>query len=58
MQINMDVNRILMRADIKEKLTTLGIESTNEAPESLGRILRAERDKWVPVLREIGLGSK
>ena len=58
MQINMDVNRILMRADIKEKLTTLGIESSNEAPEALGRILRAERDKWVPVVREIGLGSK
>ncbi len=54
LQINADVNRTMTRPDVGQKLAAMGIEATNQGPEALARILRAEREKWTPVVKAIG----
>jgi tripartite-type tricarboxylate transporter receptor subunit TctC len=40
--------------DLKERLENLGLEPTGLPPAELARILRADYDKWGPVIRASG----
>ena len=40
--------------DLKERLEQLGLEPTGLPPAELARILRADYDKWGPVIRASG----
>jgi len=40
--------------DVTKKLTTLGLEPTGYGPDKLGAILKADYDRWGPVIRASG----
>ena len=41
--------------EVKERMVALGIEPIGGAPEEFSRLIRAERDKWIPLFRKIGI---
>jgi tripartite-type tricarboxylate transporter receptor subunit TctC len=40
--------------DMAQKLSALGLEPTGYGPDKLGAILKADYDKWGPVIRATG----
>jgi tripartite-type tricarboxylate transporter receptor subunit TctC len=40
---------------IKERLEQLGVLVVGSAPEQLAAFLKAEMDKWAPVIKEAGI---
>jgi len=50
-KINRDVNAILGQADVKERLTSMGMETRSGPPAELGTLLREEIKKWQDVAR-------
>lgn len=50
-KINRDVNALLGQADVRERLTTLGMEVRTGPPAVLGNLLRDEIRKWKDVAR-------
>jgi tripartite-type tricarboxylate transporter receptor subunit TctC len=41
--------------DVKEKLTRAGIDAAGGTPEEFGKFIRAEFDKWGPVVKAAGV---
>jgi tripartite-type tricarboxylate transporter receptor subunit TctC len=57
-KINVDTNKILVEADMKERATKLGFRLVGGSPEQLGAHLRSEIDKWAKVAKAAGLEPK
>lgn len=49
--INRDMNRVLENTDIKERLTSMGMDVRPGSPSELGSLLRDEIRKWKEVAR-------
>ena len=45
---------VIRTSDMKQRLELMGLEPTGLGPEELGAILRADYDKWGPVIRASG----
>ena len=45
---------VIRTPDMKQRLELMGLEPTGLGPEELGAILRADYDKWGPVIRASG----
>jgi tripartite-type tricarboxylate transporter receptor subunit TctC len=56
-KLNRAVNKILQDKDFKAKAAQLGVVPRTGTPEELGKFIRAEHDKWAPVLTELGLAK-
>ena len=41
--------------EVKERMVALGIEPIGSTPAEFSRLIRAERDKWIPLFRKIGI---
>jgi tripartite-type tricarboxylate transporter receptor subunit TctC len=52
---NAEVDRILASADIKERFIRDGLEPIGGSPESFGKFIRDEIDKYARVIREAGV---
>ena len=50
-RINRDVNAVLRQADIKERLTGLGMDVRADTPGAFDKLLRGEIQKWKEVAR-------
>jgi tripartite-type tricarboxylate transporter receptor subunit TctC len=50
-RINRDVNTVLKLADVKERLTGMGMDVRTQTPSELGNLLRDEIRKWKDVAR-------
>ena len=50
-KINRDVNSVLGQADVKERLTTMGMDIRPGTPADLGSLFREEISKWKEVAR-------
>jgi tripartite-type tricarboxylate transporter receptor subunit TctC len=55
--VNAEVNRILLQPDIRELLRVQGMETVGGSPEQLGNHIRAQVEKWAPVVKAAGLGG-
>jgi tripartite-type tricarboxylate transporter receptor subunit TctC len=53
--LNAESRRILAMPDVKEKLTRAGIDAAGGTPEEFGKFIRAEFDKWGPVVKAAGV---
>ena len=51
-KINHDIVTLLADAGIREKMEQLGVTPVSSTPEELARYLKAEMDKWGPVIRD------
>ena len=54
-KLNAESNRVLAMPDVKEKLTRAGIDAAGGSPEEFGKFMRAEFDKWGPVVKAAGV---
>ena len=53
-RINAETARVLNLPDVREKLTTLGLDVAPGSPESLASLIRSETAKWAGVVKESG----
>ena len=54
-QINAEVAKVMIRADIKEKLVAAGTDAMSTSPEEFAAIIQADMAKWGKVIREAGI---
>jgi tripartite-type tricarboxylate transporter receptor subunit TctC len=48
------IRKALAMQDVREALSQLGLEAQGSSPESLGRALKFEYDRWGPIVKRIG----
>ena len=53
-RINAETARVLSLPDVREKLTTLGLDVAPGSPESLAGLIQSETAKWANVVKESG----
>ena len=54
-QISTDINTALKNADLKERMAGVGMEPAGNTPEQFDAFIKAEIEKWAPVVKEAGL---
>ena len=54
-RLQQETRKAIFVPAVKEKLFELGIEPIGSTPEQFAAHIRAERDKWVPLFRKIGI---
>ena len=54
-KLNAESNRVLAMQDVKDKLLAVSIETAGGTPEAFGKFIRAELDKWGPIVKAAGV---
>ena len=54
-KLNAESQRVLAMPDVKERLTNAGIDAAGGSPEDFAHFIRAESDKWGPVVKAAGV---
>ena len=54
-RLNAESRRVLAMQDVKEKLIRAGIDAADGTPEEFGGFIRAEFEKWGPVVKAAGV---
>jgi len=54
-RLQQDTRKVIFVPAVKDKLFDLGIEPIGSTPEQFAAHIRAERDKWIPLFRKIGI---
>ena len=54
-KLNAESQRVLAMQDVKDRLTVAGIDAAGGTPEEFGKFIRAEFDKWGPVVKAAGV---
>jgi tripartite-type tricarboxylate transporter receptor subunit TctC len=58
MELINEINRILLAAEFRVRLTALGIEPIGGSPEDFARLLAAETGRWTALIRELGISAQ
>ena len=51
--LNREINSVLKQPDVREKMTTLGLDLHSESPEWFGETIRADYAKWGKLAKDI-----
>ncbi|MBV8537824.1 MAG: tripartite tricarboxylate transporter substrate binding protein [Alphaproteobacteria bacterium] len=54
-QISTDINSALKNPDLKERMAGVGMEPAGDTPEQFDAYIKAEIEKWAPIVKEAGL---
>ena len=54
-KLNAEANRVLAMPDVKERLAAASIDTHGGSPEEFAKFIRAELDKWGPVVKAAGV---
>ena len=54
-RINQAVGQVLKVAEVRERLTALGIDAVDQGPEALAAKIRADAERWAPVIQRVGM---
>ena len=54
-RLNAEINAILKQPDVVQKLNALGFDLIGGTPEEFGALIKAESDKWAPVIKSSGV---
>ena len=54
-RLNREINAILQDSKLKTRLAELGVTGTGGSPETFGKIVADETDKWGKVVRSAGI---
>ncbi len=54
-KLNTESNRVLAMQDVKDRLTAVSIDAAGSSPEAFSKFIRAELDKWGPVVKAAGV---
>jgi tripartite-type tricarboxylate transporter receptor subunit TctC len=54
-RLRQETREALAMPEIKDRMFTLGIEPIGSTPEQFAAHIRAEREKWIPLFKKIGI---
>ncbi len=54
-RLNAEINAILKQPDVVQKLNAAGFDLVGGTPAEFGALIRAESDKWAPIIRSAGI---
>ena len=54
-RLNDESRRVLAMQEVKDRLTVAGIDAAGGTPEEFGKFIRAELEKWGPVVKAAGV---
>jgi tripartite-type tricarboxylate transporter receptor subunit TctC len=54
-KLNAESRRVLTMPDVKEKLSRAGIDTAGGTPDEFAKFIRAEYEKWGPVVKAAGV---
>lgn len=54
-KLNAEANRALSTQEVKDRMAAAGIYAAGGTPEEFGKFIRAELDKWGPVVKAAGV---
>lgn len=54
-RVNVEVGRALTMPDVRERIESFGGQVRHSTPEAFGLYIRAEHDRWGPVIRKAGV---
>lgn len=54
-QLNTEITRVMMRADVREKLVAAGSDAMATSPEEFAATIQSEMAKWGKLIREVGI---
>ncbi len=54
-RLHQETHKAMAVPEIRDRLFGLGIEPIGSAPEEFAAHIRAERDKWIPLFKKIGI---
>ncbi len=54
-RLNAEINAILEQPDVVQKLNAAGFDLIGGTPEEFGALIKAESDKWAPVIKSAGV---
>jgi tripartite-type tricarboxylate transporter receptor subunit TctC len=57
-KLNHAVNQILQNKEFIERARVLGVERRGGTPQDLTRFIKAEYDRWAPLITDLGLARK
>jgi tripartite-type tricarboxylate transporter receptor subunit TctC len=55
MRLNAEINAVLKDPDVVQKMHASGFDLIGGTPEEFGSLIKAESDKWTPVIRKAGV---
>lgn len=53
-RMNREMDAALKSPDVRQKLATAGLDPVGGSPEDFARLIRAENEKWGPIIRRTG----
>jgi tripartite-type tricarboxylate transporter receptor subunit TctC len=56
--LNQEIAAAVATADVQERLTTLGFETLNLAPDEMAAVLRSDVTRWAKVIQRAGIKAK
>jgi tripartite-type tricarboxylate transporter receptor subunit TctC len=54
-KLNGEMNRILFLPEVKKRMEDLAVEVAKATPQELGRLTRADADKWGAIIKDLGV---
>jgi len=54
-KLNGEMNRVLFLPEVKKRMEDLAVEVAKATPEGLGRLTRADADKWGAIIKDLGV---
>jgi tripartite-type tricarboxylate transporter receptor subunit TctC len=54
-RLNVEINKMLQTADVRDKLTALGAEIVGGSPKDFGDHIRREIPRWAKVVKSINV---
>jgi tripartite-type tricarboxylate transporter receptor subunit TctC len=54
-RLQQETRQAIAVAEVKDRMFSLGIEPVGSTPEQFAAHIRAERDKWIPLFKKIGI---
>lgn len=54
-RLNTEMNAILKLPDVQQKMNAAGFDLIGGTPQDFGALIKAESDKWVPVIKAAGI---
>jgi tripartite-type tricarboxylate transporter receptor subunit TctC len=54
-RLNAEMNAILKQPDVQQKMTAAGFDLIGGMPQDFGTLIKAETEKWVPVIKAAGI---
>lgn len=54
-RLQQETRKAVTAPEIKDRMFVLGIEPVGSSPEQFAAYIRAERDKWIPLFKKIGI---